>query len=395
MPGQFLSSLLFTPSAQSRPLGQRLTRSGRECVGLSKAATAEALDAYNAVVLSNFDLSSLLQPVHFINVEEDDNEDEPLLRQYLLCPRSSPTRSYTLTTLAELAANRFKPAPPTLLPPPHPIHHLISPLPHRLKSKRLRERAKRAEDRYQRQVQLGIAIKAYQLAHVVHTQSRALPVHFDIAQSIAESPTWTGSLDTGIGRCYSLDELLALPGFQLVPNNGSTTLLFKDCNGRPLFLLGQRSSKQDRSRLLNSFETAMAECNLSTSSTEHRRGRYSSKSFGILFGGGQVHPGNLCQSKADDRAWNNFRSTPEVQKLAQRVDYLFKCYFPRLHTLYTNVLSDLLKADPNLDANFEGCCFAASTLNFQHAITVPHRDSKNLICGECAVVARFFRAGVQ
>ncbi|KAJ3717010.1 hypothetical protein C8R42DRAFT_697784 [Lentinula raphanica] len=99
-------------------------------------------------------------------------------------------------------------------------------------------------------------------------------------------------------------------------------------------------------------------------------------SFGISFGGGQVYPANFSQTKTDDKAWNKFRATPEAQMLARRVDYLLKCYYPRIHSLYTNVLTDLCKADPTLDPNFPGCCFAASTLNFERA---------NLICGECGI----------
>ncbi|KAJ3730305.1 hypothetical protein C8R42DRAFT_568963 [Lentinula raphanica] len=129
----------------------------------------------------------------------------------------------------------------------------------------------------------------------------------------------------------------------------------------------------------------MRRCNFTSTSILHRRGKYFAKSFGISFGGGQVHPANFTQLKADEEAWNDFRAQPETQKLARRVDYLFKCYFPRLHSLYTNVLADLCKGDSNLDPNFKGCCFAASTLNFERAVSVPHRDSKNLVCGECAV----------
>ncbi|KAJ3720462.1 hypothetical protein F5878DRAFT_652030 [Lentinula raphanica] len=127
-------------------------------------------------------------------------------------------------------------------------------------------------------------------------------------------------------------------------------------------------------------------CNLANAPIVHRRGRYFAKSFGISFGGGQAHPANFSQTKTDEKAWNQFRSTPETQKLARRVDYLLKYHYPRLHSLYTNVLADLCESDVDLQPNFDGCCFAASTLNFERAVSIPHRDSKNLTCGECGGV---------
>ncbi|KAJ3965394.1 hypothetical protein EV361DRAFT_810771 [Lentinula raphanica] len=136
---------------------------------------------------------------------------------------------------------------------------------------------------------------------------------------------------------------------------------------------------------MDALTTAKNSCNLSNTPLVHRRGRYFAKSFGISFGGGQVHPANFSQSKADGAAWDRFRGTPEVEKLARWVDYLLRCYYPHVHSLYSNVLADLCKSDPELERNFPGCCFAASTLNFERAVSVPHRDAKNLICGECAV----------
>ncbi|KAJ3832221.1 hypothetical protein F5878DRAFT_654683 [Lentinula raphanica] len=134
--------------------------------------------------------------------------------------------------------------------------------------------------------------------------------------------------------------------------------------------MGQQLDSANRAGILNAFSDA------ATSAAPR---------YFIDGAGGQVHPANFSQLKADEDTWNVFWARPETQKLARRVDYLFKCYFPRLHSLYTNVLADLCKNDPDLDPNFEGCCFAASTLNFEHAVSVPHRDSKNLVCGECAV----------
>ncbi|KAJ3771928.1 hypothetical protein FB446DRAFT_644394 [Lentinula raphanica] len=128
------------------------------------------------------------------------------------------------------------------------------------------------------------------------------------------------------------------------------------------------------------LRNAKNDCSFANTSISHRRGRYYSKTFGISFGGGQVYPTKMLARRVD------CRSPLSVEKLTYSFSTdLLKCYYPRIHSLYTNVLTDLCKADPMLDPNFTGCCFAASTLNFERAVSVPHRDSKNLICGECGI----------
>ncbi|KAJ3980561.1 hypothetical protein F5890DRAFT_1419370 [Lentinula detonsa] len=117
----------------------------------------------------------------------------------------------------------------------------------------------------------------------------------------------------------------------------------------------------------------------------HRRGHYFTKIFGISFGGGQQQPGNFVHSEAEEKLWDRVRNSPEIKALARRVDYLLACYFPRLHSLYTNVLSDLCQDNPSLQRNWQDCCFASSSLNFSHAVTTRHHDAHNLLFGECAV----------
>ncbi|KAE9389566.1 hypothetical protein BT96DRAFT_960007 [Gymnopus androsaceus JB14] len=93
------------------------------------------------------------------------------------------------------------------------------------------------------------------------------------------------------------------------------------------------------------------------------------KIFGISFGGGQQRPGNFAHTANEDAVWDRLRNTPEVQAVARRVDYLLACYFPKLHNLYTNTLKDLCNADKSLSPNFKDCCFAASSINLDHAVT--------------------------
>ncbi|THU97174.1 hypothetical protein K435DRAFT_819262 [Dendrothele bispora CBS 962.96] len=105
----------------------------------------------------------------------------------------------------------------------------------------------------------------------------------------------------------------------------------------------------------------------------------------VSFGGGQQHPANLSHPPHINAVLQQLREDPAIQEVARRVDYLLKCYFPKLHRLYTNVLDDLCQENPSLTPNFPKCCFAASSFNFKHAVTFPHYDSLNLLFGQCAV----------
>ncbi|KAJ3780021.1 hypothetical protein GGU10DRAFT_280054 [Lentinula aff. detonsa] len=107
--------------------------------------------------------------------------------------------------------------------------------------------------------------------------------------------------------------------------------------------------------------------------------------FGVSFGGGQQRPSNFLHTNHDQSIVDEVRNTEVVKAIARRVDFLLACYFPNLHSLYTNVLQDLCKHDGNLKPNWEGCCFAAASLNFQNAVTFSHRDYLNLLFGQCAV----------
>ncbi|THU93015.1 hypothetical protein K435DRAFT_670980, partial [Dendrothele bispora CBS 962.96] len=64
---------------------------------------------------------------------------------------------------------------------------------------------------------------------------------------------------------------------------------------------------------------------------------------------------------------------------------LLKCYFPRLHQLYSNILDNLCNENPSLTLNFAKCCFAASSFNSKHTVTFPHHNSFNLLFGQCIV----------
>ncbi|KAJ3739108.1 hypothetical protein DFH05DRAFT_1407988 [Lentinula detonsa] len=116
---------------------------------------------------------------------------------------------------------------------------------------------------------------------------------------------------------------------------------------------------------------------------QHRRGCYPTKLFGISFGGGQQQPGNFNHPNAEEMIWEKVRNSAEIQALVP--PDLLACYFPKLHSLYSNVLSDLCLSNPHLRRNWPDCCFAASSLNFEHAVTTRHRDFRNLLFGECAV----------
>ncbi|KAJ3727776.1 hypothetical protein C8R42DRAFT_717215 [Lentinula raphanica] len=207
-------------------IGTAITCNGKDSSGLSRADTASlALEDYRSVVLNNFDLSSLLQPVHLYNLDnvDDDDEDEPSLQQYSLRPRPTPTRSYQITTLDRLATFRPKSRPSVPVQGQKSYGVEANRRSRRLQRKRDEDRAKRAEKRFLTQVRLGCSIKAHQLSHVRETESKAVKVDFDLNGSIAEAPTWTGLQDQEEGRHVTLEAVRKMPGFQVFANDGRKT----------------------------------------------------------------------------------------------------------------------------------------------------------------------------
>lgn len=66
---------------------------------------------------------------------------------------------------------------------------------------------------------------------------------------------------------------------------------------------------------------------------------------------------------------------------------LLLAYFPKVHTLLTNLLDKIVGADDELRRNFPGCCYAAFHMNMNRAATKPHNDLLNGFftgCGVCS-----------
>ncbi|KAJ3816527.1 hypothetical protein F5880DRAFT_1619220, partial [Lentinula raphanica] len=202
------------PALEPRP---SVTRSGTKPTGSSGTTTSsleEGLQDYLAVVLSNFDLASLLEPVHNNNPDGNDDDDEPVLCQYDLRRRLT-TRLYKTTSLAQLAKFRPKIHPHPSADQAHlHIEDGATRRSRRLQRKREQDRVKRAAKRREAQLKLGCSIKSHQLTHVRETQTCAIPVDFDLVRSIADAPTWTGQLDLQVEGAVSLEDVKAIPGFQ-------------------------------------------------------------------------------------------------------------------------------------------------------------------------------------
>ncbi|KAL0568064.1 hypothetical protein V5O48_013925 [Marasmius crinis-equi] len=263
--------------------------------------------------------------------------------------------------------------------------------------KKIAYRNDRNDDRFK--VQLAIndsrkkvarekAAKTKKLARVL---GQAVPDKQQKEEAMGKKKTnagaWTGPKVEYDGHSYTISELKEM-GVDEFEWDGKTTVVFRDENNVPIFVLGGFPDDTKWPVAVEKIRTLLAKLEMLlrfSRSRAHRRGVYLTISLGISFGGGQLHPGNFDQSTHNLPLLNELRADESMQQVARYMDHLMASYFPRLHALYTNILQQLQIDNPELEANFERCCFAALNINFGSAVTLRHTDFLNLLFGQCAV----------
>ncbi|KAJ3965625.1 hypothetical protein EV361DRAFT_810383 [Lentinula raphanica] len=108
--------------------------------------------------------------------------------------------------------------------------------------------------------------------------------------------------------------------------------------------------------------------------------------MGGSFGGGQKRPAMFAHTPHNAAILEQLREDSDMQRVARLCDHYFQSYFPKLHTLYSNVLELLHEDNPEFEQNFAGCSWAAAHVNFLLAVTFRHRDFLNLLFGLCAIL---------
>ncbi|KAK1236161.1 hypothetical protein PQX77_000592 [Marasmius sp. AFHP31] len=345
---------------------------------------------------------------------ESTNKDDDFLQNLRTYPDYTPKLRPSVSPLNDFArpgpSSDHKPpaiftsldkflAPRPIRPPTKRTYVFDPSTPPALRKKlkkQVASRNKRGEERYAEQIEVQDSCK--KIAR--EKKAKTLQLARYLGQSIPEkgrkdeemgktkkSGSWTGPQVGYDGHEYTLDELIGM-GFDEFEWDGQSTVIFRDENGIPVFVLGGFPDTTKWPAVVEKIQHLLAKLQgllRFARSRSHRRGTYATISLGISFGGGQTQPGNFDQSPHNVSLLNELRMDTSVQQVARYMDHLMSSYFPRLHALYSNILHQLRVDNSELEVTFEQCCFAALNVNFGSAVTLRHTDYLNLLFGQCAV----------
>ncbi|KAI0039025.1 hypothetical protein FA95DRAFT_1474561, partial [Auriscalpium vulgare] len=137
------------------------------------------------------------------------------------------------------------------------------------------------------------------------------------------------------------------------------------------------------------MDEAQKDCKLTVEQHGNGRGQYPVLSTGFSFGGGPRTPFNIPQASPNHkRALDRLVRHPSFVRYAGQANAGVSTGAPLMYQYLDNVLVDIQKHDPTLQKPFENSIFPAVTFNFgPRAATVPHRDSRNVPYGWCAITA--------
>ncbi|KAJ7666307.1 hypothetical protein B0H17DRAFT_898850, partial [Mycena rosella] len=120
----------------------------------------------------------------------------------------------------------------------------------------------------------------------------------------------------------------------------------------------------------------------------HRRGNYLALTTGVSFGGGQLRPGNLRNTRFFRRLIKRLLTNKYIRRLAGFQSSGFALYAPKLYRYYCLILKALFERQPGLVHNFTNSIFPAATFNCgPDAVTVEHLDFLNLSHGFCGITS--------
>ncbi|KAK7024289.1 hypothetical protein VNI00_016413 [Paramarasmius palmivorus] len=119
------------------------------------------------------------------------------------------------------------------------------------------------------------------------------------------------------------------------------------------------------------------------------RGDINALNFGISVGNGQKKPQVLSDLGVNNRkVMDHIRFHRTFQRIVGFMTSVFMTWAPQLFLYYAQIMALLLASDDRLFRPFENSPFAAFTVNFgPQTVCLPHRDTKNLAFGWCAICA--------
>ncbi|KAK7047521.1 hypothetical protein VNI00_006287 [Paramarasmius palmivorus] len=119
------------------------------------------------------------------------------------------------------------------------------------------------------------------------------------------------------------------------------------------------------------------------------RGDVNALHFGISIGNGQQKPQVLRNLGVGNRkVMDTVRGHRAFKRIVGFMTSIFLTWAPQLFLYYVQTMALLLESDNQLFRPFDNSPFAAFTVNFgPTTVCLPHRDTKNLAFGWCAVCA--------
>ncbi|KAK6977269.1 hypothetical protein R3P38DRAFT_2582101 [Favolaschia claudopus] len=289
------------------------------------------------------------------------------------------------------------------------------------------ERKKLAsKDRRRRKRQVALEesdephLKEVHRARRAEAEKNLLHVDVDSADLPHSKPAWIGkllaedgsdspisgrvdssALPSGLGPTfYTQEEIDSLTGTEnfcylnwlgeiSIPILDSHRRLLALLGGKPRDLEGWQKVTDDASRLLDkALSTATFPEEKYTHRRAHEQTPYPTISRGVSYGGGQVSPGELCNTPRNERVSDELLQHECFQRISGFSNCLFRLFAPALYAFYQAQLALLSAWNSALNWPFLGSVFAACTFNLgPRASTRVHLDFGNLAWGWCAITA--------
>ncbi|KAK7435867.1 hypothetical protein VKT23_019398 [Stygiomarasmius scandens] len=334
----------------------------------------------------DIDASQLLQEalaeqLSYEETNEQDSDESIPLKTYPVVSRIPGPK---LTPLKDLAKPHLPQLPTKTSTSSYTPDYTLSPKQRKNVKSKMRARSLRYDQRQKKQLEAKSSLKALVLGHA----SRITKVRVTFKHAF-EHPkgVWTGKRTATDTKMLTLEQVLAIPGMQLVKWNGRTSTIYEDCQGVPLLLMGAAPNSIEWDALVRRVDTVFMQLGkrLNWQKILRRRGWHLSVPIGESFGGGQTRPANFSHTPHDEEAINDVTCDPDVRRVAGLCDHYLKVYFPKIHTLYANALERIHEDNPSLRRNFDNSVFAAANINIEKAVAFPHVDYLNLLFGLCAV----------
>ncbi|KAL0563923.1 hypothetical protein V5O48_018137, partial [Marasmius crinis-equi] len=120
-----------------------------------------------------------------------------------------------------------------------------------------------------------------------------------------------------------------------------------------------------------------------------RRGGINGVGYGISLGSGQNEPMiRDDQPRRQKKVMELIRADPAFRRIAGFLSITFLTWAPLLFLYYATTMGSLFQHYPHLELPFDNAIWASFAVNFgPRTVCLPHRDSKNLAYGWCAITA--------